>query len=130
MQLLLPSYRYYLVLRRLCLILGLLLIALIFVLADSSLATGTINFKPPLDKLLHAGVYGSIAALLSFSGAGRHALLVWLGVIVVGLLDEWQQVSIVGRVSSSVDLLADIAGVTLGVWIAGLLVQCIAIRPE
>lgn len=111
------------VLKRICLALALLLIALVFGLADSSLATGSLNFKPPLDKLLHAGVYGSIAALLWFSGIVKNRSGLWLLVVGVGLLDELQQRSIAGRESSLADLLADVAGITLGLWCASWLLS-------
>jgi len=88
-------------------------------MADSRLATDTLRFDPPLDKILHAGVYGTITALIRFSGAVRRALLVWLLVAGVGLLDELQQRAITGRESSLNDLLADMVGVTLGLWLAG-----------
>lgn len=98
--------------------LALLLIALIFGMADSSYATGDLNFNPPLDKLLHAAVYGTIAALLWFAGIMRNRFCLWLLVVGIGVVDELQQSFISGRESSLNDLLADVVGVTLGLWLA------------
>jgi VanZ family protein len=116
------------VLRRICLVLALLLIALIFGMADSSLATGSLNFQPPLDKLLHAGVYGTIAALLWSAGILRSRIGLWLLVVGIGILDELQQRSITGRESSLHDLLADMVGVTLGLWLAGCVLSWVLVR--
>lgn len=106
-------------LRIICLAIALLIIALIFGMADSSLATRSLNFQPPLDKLLHIGVYGIIAALLLCAGIIRSRAGLWLLVVGIGLLDELQQRGIVGRQSSPTDLLADMVGVTLGLLLAG-----------
>lgn len=116
------------VLRRICLVLALLLIALIFWLADSSLATGSLNIDPPLDKLLHAGVYGTIAALLWWAAVFRSQLVVWLVVVSIGVMDELQQSAISGRESSLSDLLADMFGVTLGLWLAGWILSRLLVQ--
>jgi VanZ family protein len=106
-------------LRIVCLAMALLIIALIFGMADSSLATGSLNFQPPFDKLLHIGVYGILAALLWFAGTIRSRIGLWLLVVGIGLLDELQQRGIAGRQSSLIDFLADMVGVTLGLLLAG-----------
>ena len=106
-------------LRHICLVLALVLIAMIFAMADSSYAKGDLNFNPPLDKLLHALVYGTIAALLLFAGIMRSRFSKWQLVVGIGVVDELQQSSISGRESSLHDLLADVVGVTLGLWLAG-----------
>ena len=64
------------------------------------------------------GVRGH-GALMLFSGALRHGLIVWLLLLCVGAFDEWHQISIPGRQASAYDLLADALGVALGIWVAG-----------
>lgn len=113
--------------RLVSLILAGLLILAIFTMADSSLATGALNLDPPLDKLLHAAVYGSIAGLLRFSGAVGRVPLLWIIVVGLGVLDEWQQMTIIGRQASALDLLADIAGISVGLWLVGWLCQRILV---
>lgn len=118
------------VLRRLCLALAILLIALVFGMADSSLATGDLNFKPPLDKLLHAGVYAAIAGLLWGAGVFRSWIGLWLLVVGIGMLDEFLQRSIAGRESSLSDLSADVVGVTLGLWLASWLLSRLLVQRD
>lgn len=124
------SYSRYLLLRRVCLALALLLIFAIFGMADSSLATGDLNFDPPLDKMLHAGVYGTIAALVWISGVVRSRLLAWLLVVGVGVCDELHQISIAGREASVLDLLADMAGIALALWLVSRLCRMIVVLPR
>jgi VanZ family protein len=122
------STRHCLLLRGVSMLLAVLLILGVFWMADSPLATGALSFTPPLDKLLHAGVYGSIAALLWFSGMVRRVPVLWLLVVGIGLMDELQQRTIAGRESSVADLLADMAGVTLGLWLASWLLSRLLVR--
>jgi VanZ family protein len=123
------SYWYYQAFRGLCLALAALLILLIFRMADSTLATGSLGLVPPLDKLLHAAVYGSLAGLLRLAGVVRHVPLLWLMLVGVGVLDELQQMTIVGREASAADLLADIVGITVALWLVGWLCQRISVLP-
>lgn len=123
------NYLHYQICRVASLTLAGLLILAIFTMADSSLATGLLNLDPPLDKLLHAAVYGSIAGLLRFSGAVRRVPMLWLIVVGLGVLDELQQMTISGRQASALDLLADIAGISLGLWLVGWLSQRILVVP-
>lgn len=118
------------VLPYLCLCFGLLLIVLIFGMADSSLATGGLSFNPPLDKLLHALVYGTIAALVWIAGVLRSRVLVWLLVVGIGIVDELQQRLIPGRESSLGDLCADMVGATLGLWLASWLLSRLRVRVQ
>lgn len=117
-------------LRRICLALALLLIALVFGLADSSLATGALNFQAPLDKLLHAGVYAAIAGLLWGAGIFRSWHGLWLLVVGIGIVDELLQRSIAGRESSLSDLGADVVGVTLGLWLASWLLSRLLVQRD
>ena len=123
------SYWYYQGFRGLSLALTALLLFLIFGMADSTLATGGLSFDPPLDKLLHAAVYGSMAGLLRLAGVVRHVPVLWLMLVGVGVLDELQQMTIVGREASAADLLADIAGITVALWLVGWLCQRISVVP-
>jgi VanZ family protein len=47
----------------------------------------------------------------------------------VGVLDELQQMTIVGREASTADLLADMAGITVALWLVGWLCQRITVLP-
>jgi VanZ family protein len=80
---------------------------------------------PMWDKAAHFGEYGVLGVLawlavgprVRGAGAGVHRLAsgaVLLGGIGIGLLDEYIQSRTPGRESSLADLLADAAGVTLG----------------
>ena len=82
----------------------------IFILADSNLATQTLRFPPPLDKLVHITVFGIIAFQLRFSRLIKNDFVCWLTVFTVGALDEFHQMSIVGRTASLADLGADAIG--------------------
>ena len=73
------------------------------------------------------GVRGH-GALMLFSGALRHGLIVWLLLLCVGAFDEWHQISIPGRQASAYDLLADALGVALGIWVAGRVRQLIRVE--
>jgi VanZ family protein len=117
-------------LRRLSLVLALILVFLIFALADSSLARGELRFNPPMDKVLHASVYGVIALLLQFSGVIKRSYILWFLVIGIGLLDELHQTLVEGRESSVADLMADAVGVTLGIMIIIVLTKLIIVRPD
>ncbi len=75
---------------------------------------------PNLDKLLHAGIYGLLAAATLF-GVGRKSwlgrrrlsgLFVVLFCILYGISDEWHQAFVPGRTPSIWDLAADTVGAT------------------
>jgi VanZ family protein len=102
-------------LQRLSLVAVILMIVMIFGLGHSSLATSTFSLQPPLDKCLHASVYGMMAALLVFSGTLRHGLIVLLLVFCIGAFDEFHQISIPGREASLWDLVADAIGASIGI---------------
>lgn len=130
MQFLTVSPQHLLLLRRLSLVLAALLISLIFALADSSLATEELRFDTPMDKLLHAIVYGVIALLLKFSGVIKRSFILWFLVIAIGLLDELHQNMVEGRQSSVADLMADAVGVTLGIMIITMITKRIIVQPD
>jgi len=75
--------------------------------------------------LLHAPLFALLAAGVCYAvigrtarGNGRSAVLVWLGVSLLGVLAEWgQQFS--GREASTADAIADVLGAAAGVlWVA------------
>lgn len=122
--------QYYLFFRLLCLVFALMLIFSIFALADSSLTTGEHRVVPPMDKVLHASIYGLITVLMHLSGMIKRSITLWFIVIVIGLLDELNQAHIIGRQSSLADLIADAVGVSLGLLIVYLLAKLIVVRPD
>lgn len=124
------KYRYYLLFRLICLVLALVLIFSLFALADSSLTTGEHRVNPPMDKVLHAGFYASIAVLMQFSGMIKRSITLWFLVIGIGVLDELNQATIIGRQSSVDDLVADAVGVSLGIYIMYVLTKLIVVRHD
>jgi VanZ family protein len=81
---------------------------------------------PFQDKVLHAGVYGLLAALWvrAFNTLeawrGHKRLLLVTGVVLgtlYGLSDEWHQSFVPARTADAADLLADFIGCAAGSWI-------------
>lgn len=64
------------------------------------------------DKLIHFVVFGAIAFFIWLATGGRWPLIVWAVVVLVGAIDETQQVNTPGRTASFADLAADGAGAT------------------
>jgi VanZ family protein len=64
------------------------------------------------DKLIHFVVFGAIAFFVWLATGGRWPLMVWAVVILIGAIDETQQLYTPGRNASFVDLAADGAGAT------------------
>ena len=62
------------------------------------------------DKLVHFVVFGAIAFFIWLATGGRWALIVWAVVVLVGAIDETQQIDAPGRTASIADLAADGAG--------------------
>lgn len=117
-------------LKRSSLIAAILMIVMIFLLGDSSLATSTFSLAHPFDKGLHAFVYGTIAALMRFSGAFGKVLTLWLLLVCVGAADELHQLSIPGREGSFLDLIADVVGITFGMFLIGRLQHRVQLKSE
>jgi VanZ family protein len=117
-------------LQRLSLVAVIFMVVMIFGLGDSKLATSTFSLTPPLDKLLHASVYGLMAGLLRFSGLLKHGLLVFIVMLGIGALDEWHQIAIPGRQASLYDLLADALGVVIGIWVMDRCRRFIKVQGE
>jgi VanZ family protein len=59
------------------------------------------------DKLVHASVFGAVAALLWAGFGGRHAALICAMVLLLGALDETHQLFVPGRDPDLHDLYAD-----------------------
>jgi VanZ family protein len=64
------------------------------------------------DKLIHFIVFGGMAFFIWLATGGRWPLIVWAVVVLVGALDETQQIYTPGRTASLADFAADGAGAT------------------
>ena len=79
---------------------------------------------PHMDKLLHALVFGILGALvLGAMRPGTHGYSraqVWTALLIAGIygvLDEIHQHFVPGRTPDVFDVLADITGAALGIWL-------------
>ena len=71
------------------------------------------------DKVGHFGLYGAIAMALGLLVSRRsHMVAVGLAVIVIGLADEFRQLSEGNRNFSAADVLANLAGISVGLLVA------------
>lgn len=69
------------------------------------------------DKLVHLGVYAVLAVSIGMASRlrGGGALLAgFAGAVLVGAVDEWNQMQLPGRAAEWGDLLADASGAALG----------------
>lgn len=75
-----------------------------------------------LHNLLHVPAYGLLAAswclALPAHRGWRPALLIWMLTLGYGVLDEWHQSFVPGRLASGADLLRDAVGGGLGLWLS------------
>jgi VanZ family protein/UDP-2,3-diacylglucosamine pyrophosphatase LpxH len=93
-----------------------------------------VELPPPLDKLAHASVFGSLALAMDFTlrlnrpdlPLYRRHLLVFLAVSCFGATDEWHQYFVPGRSCEFGDWVADSVGGGLGL-LAGS-IQLLATR--
>ena len=95
---------------------ALLWAALIFTLSHQTGSSLPSLPLPGLDKVVHAAVYGVLAALLAWGAGwpGRAPRWAWLAVICAyAVSDEWHQTLVPGRTWESWDLAADLAGAAL-----------------
>lgn len=72
------------------------------------------------DKLVHFSLFlllGTLAARSWPHATGRWSA--WLGLFLLGCLTEWLQQYVPGRGASVLDLAADVAGASLGMWWPG-----------
>ena len=120
-----------LTLRLLSLGLAAAIITAIFILGHDPEAAGSMGWPPPLDKIQHAIAYGVIASLVRMGTVRTGYVLIGLGVVALGALDEYLQIPLPFRSASVFDLLADGVGVTSALlflgWIAG---RCTAKAEE
>lgn len=73
------------------------------------------------DKLVHAGFYGSVAALFTIGLGSHRAVLALCITSLAGLADELHQIGIPTRHADPGDLLADIVAAALAVLLVRLL---------
>ena len=89
------------------------------------------------DKMVHAGVYAGLAALIARAFAGGlpkritpgTALLAVAVTVAYGVSDEWHQLFVPGRTADRADVLADAIGALVGTgacWAWGT----IRLRPD
>jgi uncharacterized protein YfiM (DUF2279 family) len=92
------------------------------VLGAQAFAVGLLH--SPWDKLAHVMTFaflGGAIGLASGTQGWRQAFFCITGALLMGVMDEWHQSYLPGRVASWSDLLADVAGgvlaaTLLGVW--------------
>ena len=81
----------------------------------------------PLDKLGHFGMFAVLGALLAWGlhRARVRASLAWplIAGMLVGAIDEWHQRTVPGRSSDVMDLVADVAGCALALWLTHHLLE-------
>lgn len=75
----------------------------------------------PADKFVHAGLYAVLAALLYLAGLSSILAVVVAG--LYGVTDEFHQMFVPGREPDLLDLLADLVGAVIGVWLIRFLVR-------
>ena len=77
-------------------------------------------FPWPWSKLVHAAVFGVLAASVAYASGLRGWRMVVLGFsasVLVGALDEWHQTHLPGRNGQLSDVGFDAVGAAIGVWI-------------
>lgn len=85
--------------------------------------------QPPLDKLLHAVVFGGYGVIAWVALGSRRAWLAVALATTIGLADEFLQSLTPGRVASLRDLAADFGGALLAVAIAVWLRRRVTAAP-
>jgi VanZ family protein len=110
-------------------LLALLWAGLIFHLSSQSLPDLPLFF-PGQDKLLHVAAFGTLGFLvlggMRPAGARYPAaklLLAFLLVVVYGVLDEYHQSFVPGRLADPLDVLADVIGGIIGIWLMAFIVR-------
>ena len=82
----------------------------------------------PWDKLAHLALFGLLAALFWLMANARHPWLVLLAVAAIGAIDELAQLRLPGRQPGLDDLLADVLGAAVALWILSRIAR--RTRPE
>ncbi|HUF11490.1 MAG TPA: VanZ family protein [Longimicrobiales bacterium] len=92
-----------------------------------SLPSLTTPLALPLDKVGHFGMFAVLGALLALGlhGARIRASIAWplLAGIGVGVIDELHQRTVPGRTAEWADLVADVSGCALALWLAHLALE-------
>ena len=85
-----------------------LAVAIVVVLFVGGAQPEAVNlFLPPVDKLVHAAVFGLIALLFWFGFNQLGAWEIFWIVVLIGLMDEGHQFFLSGRDADWVDLVTD-----------------------
>lgn len=100
---------------------GLLTLAILFGLFGLGAQPVAVGLIPaPWDKLAHGVVFAVLAVTIGL-GSGmlgwRRFFLAFAGALLVGVVDEWHQMSLPGRQAGMDDLIADAVGSLLGGWL-------------
>ncbi len=106
-------------LRGAALLLAVLLLGLFVWGGNQPQAAGAV--PPPWDKLAHLAWFATLAGLLRLGLPNlgmRGVLALALASLGIGLWDEWRQLALPGRHFGLDDLLADAAGIALGLLLA------------
>lgn len=83
-------------------------------------------FTPPWDKVVHCIVYGGMLVLAKLAFPRTSLWVLFLGVVLVGVLDEVHQMYVPGRKPGLDDLLAD----TLGIAVASFITKWVTIKAR
>src|SRR5687768_13450434 len=72
-----------------------------------SLSSLPFELREPMDKVFHALAYGSLTMMLWIATGGRRPVLLVVGVMALGLVDEARQSFIPTRSADLLDFVAD-----------------------
>lgn len=73
-----------------------------------------IGLQPSIQNLLHIPAY-AILSILLLQVLGKRLMLVIVGAIVFGMINEWIQLAIPGRYPSMMDMVLNAAGSLVGI---------------
>lgn len=85
-------------------------------------ASGVPWAPPGVDKLVHAGLFAALAVTGRWAGTGRRRLAVVL-VAYAAISEVAQAWAPLDRTGSVADVVADVAGIVLGLWAWDLLAR-------
>ncbi len=77
----------------------------------------------PWDKLAHLSLFGLLAALVWLVANARRPWLVLMAVTSIGMADELLQMRLPGRQAGIDDLIADVLGAAVVLWILSRLAR-------
>lgn len=108
-----------------------LLLALVATLFHQGAQPYAVGLIPsPWDKLAHLALFGMLAVLVWVMADARHPWLVLLAVAAIGGADELAQMRLPGREPGFDDLLADVFGAAIALWIVSRLARGTGGRPD